>query len=114
MILLLAWSTMASISPASIASLQVLMANRLEVADRLHRIGRAARDVQAQDDDRRHLPFSPAYEASSARCLCRSIRRASIWAPVFGAIKAGNVGWQGATGALLERSLLKLRDLIGR
>src|SRR5712671_5328780 len=36
-----------------VAVLQVFLANRLEIGDGLQRIGRAARDVQAQHDDRR-------------------------------------------------------------
>jgi hypothetical protein len=32
----------------------------------------------------------------------------------FDALKVGNIGFRGATGALLEESLARLRDLIDR
>ena len=56
-----------------VAVLQVLLADRLEIGDGLHRIRRAARDVQTQDNHSRRDGRRVPWACAAARSSCRPV-----------------------------------------
>jgi hypothetical protein len=74
----------------------------------LHKEGHDADDPEVHDGDARDLHQRIGTLADEQRLLLE------IALTALDALKVGNIGLMGATGSLLEDSLLKLRDLIDK